>query len=110
MNTTMDVETVIAEADREYPTLYQLFGGFFHEDWREEHGSPDAAVQAFIREAPPQAIAAARDELDALLSRAYDDVALTRLLTIGFGSDYVPANDGSTSTQWLAHVRTLLAG
>ena len=110
MSTTMDVEAVIAEADREFPALYQLFGGYFHEDWRAEHATPDAAVKAFADEAPPDAVAAARSELDRLQSAGFDDHALARLLHAGFGSDYVPSDDGITTSQWLANVRALLVG
>jgi len=109
MSTTMDVEPVVAEADRAFPALYQLFGGYFHEDWRDEYDSSDVALRAFVSEAPAQAIAAARDELDRLLSSGFDDAALTRLLEHGFRCDYVPATDGITSSQWLAHVQQLLA-
>jgi hypothetical protein len=108
MSTTMEIDAVIAQSDREFPALYQLFGGYFHEDWKVEHGSPDAAVRAFIAEAPPEAITAASAELDRLLSSGFDDAALTRLLDDGFRCDYVPASDGIATSDWLARVRATL--
>jgi CdiI immunity protein len=108
MSTTMDIDAVIAESDREFPALYQFFGGYFHEDWREDHDTPDVAVRAFLAEAPPEAVDAARAELDRLLASGFDDAALTRLLAGGFASDYVPATDGVTTSDWLSHVGDLL--
>ena len=110
MSTVVDLDAVIADADREYPALYQLFGGYFHEDWRDESGTPDEAVRSFVRDAPPDAVAAARRELERLLAGGYDDGALTRVLEAGFGCTYAPAGDGIATTDWLASVRSLLGG
>jgi len=103
-STTMDVDTIIARADRDFPALYQLFGGYFHEDWAEEHATPDAAVRAFVAEAPREAAAAARSELDRLLASGLSDAALTRLLEDGFHSDHVPQR----AAEWLVGVRETL--
>ena len=111
MSTTMDIDSVITEADRHFPALYQLFGGYFHQDWREDHDDPDAAVRAFTLDAPPDAVAAAADELDDLLGSGLDDSALNRILEQGFGCDYSPSADGITALQWLEGIlHTLRAG
>ena len=108
MNQTLDVDQAIAEADTEFPALFQLFGGYFHEDWLDEHGQPSAALQAFRREAPADAVRDAVSELDLILGAGLDDAALARLLDLGFACNYVPERDGLTSTAWLTQVRDAL--
>lgn len=108
MTTTVDIDTVIAEAESGFPALYQLFGGYFHRDWNREHATPDAALRAFLVQASPLTLAAAGGELQRLLAAGFDEEALTRLLEQGFDCNYVPAMDGSTPSQWLAHVRNVL--
>ncbi len=105
MSTVMDIETIIAGADREYPALYQLFGGYFHQDWREEYADPDAAVHAFLEEAPPDAVIAAREELDDLLARGLGEDSLRALLERGFDCNYVPDNQGERPSHWLESLR-----
>ena len=39
MNGTIDLDT-IASAAADYPALSQLFGGYFHQDWQQDHASP----------------------------------------------------------------------
>jgi len=108
MSTTMDVETVIAEADRDFPALYQLFGGYFHEDWNDESATPDAALRTFLEEASAEAVAAARGELDRLMSSGFDDATLARVLEEGFACNYRPGSDGVATSEWLASVRDAL--
>ena len=47
MNGTIDTD-IIASAAADYPALAQLCGGYFHQDWREDHASSDDALQAFL--------------------------------------------------------------
>jgi len=110
MNDTIDIEATIAQADTDFPALFQLFGGYFHEDWRDEHDAPDAAVQAFVSEAPPEAAAAAIGEIDRLLDDQLDDAALSRIVEHGFDSNYLPSADGITTTEWLRQIRGMLRG
>jgi hypothetical protein len=104
MNHTIDIEATITGADSEFPALFQLFGGYFHEDWRDEHAQPAAALAAFKAEAPPEAVREAVAELDRLLTAGLDDAALARLLQEGFACNYVPSRDGVSPTTWLQHV------
>jgi hypothetical protein len=104
MNDTVDINTGFPGADTEFPALFQLFGGYFHEDWRSEHAQPAAALAAFKAEAPPEAVREAVAELDRLLTAGLDDGALSRLLDEGFGCNYLPTRDGMNATTWLEHV------
>ena len=110
MTTAVDIDAVVADADRDYPALYQLFGGYFHQDWRDESGTPEATVRSFVGDAPPDAVATARRELDRLLAAGYDEAALSRVLESGFGCMYAPSTDGIATADWLASVRSLLGG
>jgi CdiI immunity protein len=107
MNGTIDVDT-IAHAEADYPALSQLFGGYYHQDWREDHVSRDAALQAFVRDASAETVAAAASEIDRLLSAGFDATALTQLLVDGFDCNYVAETDGLTSAAWLTEVRDSL--
>jgi hypothetical protein len=107
MNGTIDADT-IAHAPADYPALTQLLAGYYHQDWREDHASSDAALQAFVRDASAETVAAAASEIDRLLSAGYDDSALTQLLVDGFDSNYLAETDGLTSAAWLAQVRDSL--
>jgi hypothetical protein len=110
MNDLGRVDETIASADSEFPALFQLFGGYFHQDWRDEHASPASAISAFIGEAPRDAILAAGAELDRLLAAGFSDDELARVLGEGFGGNYLPEHDGLTVSQWLAEIRASLRG
>jgi CdiI immunity protein len=36
------------EAEERWPTLYQFLGAYCHQDWPEEYGSPESAVDAAV--------------------------------------------------------------
>jgi hypothetical protein len=107
MNGTIDVDT-IAHAGADYPALTQLLAGYYHQDWRVDHASPDAALQAFVRDASAETVAAASSEIDRLLGAGYDAAALAQLLMDGFDCNYVAETDGLTAPEWLTQVRDSL--
>jgi hypothetical protein len=107
MNGTIDTET-IADAAADYPALAQLFGGYFHQDWRQDHASSDAALQAFIHDTSAETVTAAANDIDRLLGAGFGEVALARLLADGLDCNYVAENDGVSAPAWLASVRDSL--
>ncbi|HEY6470377.1 MAG TPA: contact-dependent growth inhibition system immunity protein [Candidatus Dormibacteraeota bacterium] len=107
MNGTIDTET-IAGAAADYPALAQLFGGYFHQDWRQDHASSDEALQAFIQDTSPETATAAANDIDRLLDAGFDDIALARMLADGLDCNYVAETDGVTAPAWLASVRDSL--
>lgn len=107
MNGTIDTD-VIASAAADYPALAQLLGGYYHQDWREDHTSSDEALQAFLRDTSPETISAAASDIDRLLGAGFDDIALARLLADGLDCNYIAETDGVTATSWLASVRESL--
>ncbi|MGA7988042.1 MAG: contact-dependent growth inhibition system immunity protein [Candidatus Dormiibacterota bacterium] len=104
MNGTINLDTV-ARAGADYPALAQLFGGYFHQDWQEDHASPEAALQAFVRDTSGETVTAAASEIDRLLNAGFDDAGLAQMLTGGFDCNYVAGTDGVTALAWLNKVR-----
>jgi hypothetical protein len=93
MNTTIDIDELIADADSEFPALFQFFGGYFNQDWRTEYETPAGAIKAYVAEAPPEAVSEAATEIDRVLSLELGEVALARLLREGFDCNYVPERE-----------------
>jgi hypothetical protein len=104
MNGTIDTQT-IAGAAADYPALAQLCGGYYHQDWRQEHASPDEALRAFVRDASPETVSAAAGDIDRLLAAGFGDAALASLLADGLDCNYVAETDGLNASAWLANVR-----
>ncbi len=107
MNGTIDMDS-IAHAEKNYPALSQLLAGYYHQDWQEDHPSPEAALQAFVRDASAVTVANAASEIDRLLSAGLDDASLTRMLIEGFDCNYIAETVGLTSQAWLSGVRDAL--
>lgn len=105
MHGIIDIDDTIANAERDFPALSRFFGGYFHEDWQEEHVGTTAAVTAYLREAPAPTVVATVAELDRLLAMGLDEAALARLLREGLGCNYVPEVDELTAASWLERVR-----
>jgi len=108
MHGTIDIEATIARADSEFPALFQLFGGYFHQDWHDEYATTAAAATTFRLEAPPAAVGAALAEIERVLAMRLDERTLGRLLHDGFGCSYVPQVDELSNEQWLRQLRAQL--
>jgi CdiI immunity protein len=90
-----------------FPGLFQVLGGYLHQDWDIEAETPDDALRLAAEEGPKQAAAAVR-EIDMLLASDVDDKQLMRLierLTAG----YSPELAGWEARAWLVHARELLS-
>ncbi len=109
MNGTIDIDIAIDNAATEYPALAQLLAGYYHQDWQEDHATPDAALHAFARDASPDTVASAAADIDRLTGVGFDDDGLARVLADGFDCNYVPVANGLTPTGWLLHLRDLLS-
>jgi hypothetical protein len=105
MNTAIDIDALITDADSEFPALFQFFGGYFNQDWRTEYETPVDAINAYVADAPPEAVSEAATEIDRVLSLELDEAALARLLREGFDCNYVPELDDGLVSDWLLHVR-----
>ena len=79
----------------EFPGLALLLDGYFHEDFRAEHGSHETAARAFAREASATERAQAADALQAFLEWAADvDVAQWQLALHRTGGAWRPRTLG----------------
>ncbi|AOH35323.1 contact-dependent growth inhibition system immunity protein [Luteimonas sp. JM171] len=91
----------------DYPTLENFFSAYFHQDWMMEHDTADAVVDAWRKGESDEYIARARDELDRLLARDFDEEALGAAVR-GMGSEYDPTRDGTGWRDWLAGIQRRL--
>ena len=75
----------------DYPQLRQFFEGYLHEDFVQEHRSPEGAMRAFEADASPAELRRFRAEAKRLLARVesqeLDDI---RELLAKLGSKWVP--------------------
>jgi contact-dependent growth inhibition (CDI) system CdiI-like immunity protein len=108
MNGTIDIDTAIDNAATDYPALAQLLAGYYHQDWRQDHATPDAALHAFADGASARTVKAAANDIDRLIDEGFDNPGLTRVLAEGFDCNYVPEANGLTAGGWLSHVREVL--
>ena len=78
-------------AASEFPALARAFGGYLHEDFAVQYGSPEAALQAFREDASPAEWRRFQREVTRLLrlasSTEFDDVCL---LLQRLGSRWTP--------------------
>ena len=69
MNGTIDIDIAIDNAATDYPALAQLLAGYYHQDWQQDHATPDAALHAFADDASPETVVAAAGDIDRLHRR-----------------------------------------
>jgi hypothetical protein len=109
MNGTIEIESAIDNAATDYPALAQLLAGYYHQDWQQDHATPDAALHAFAENASPETVLEACGDIDRLIDEGLDEAALTRMLADGFDCNYVPVANGLTALGWISHIRDVLA-
>jgi hypothetical protein len=92
-----------------WPELWQFFGGYFHEDFMDDYGSPEGAIDAFLSNTNPEYVQKVLNQLEDYLafSREYlskhpekDDWYPVESM----GVHYLPSADGFTAIGWLEHV------
>ena len=97
----IDVDAMIGNADADFPALYQLFGGYFHQDWTLEYAAWTEAADNFVIEAPPHLRADAVTEIARILAARLDEDVLGRLLYPGLQCNMVPGALGLGYAEWL---------
>ncbi|NZA25846.1 hypothetical protein H0E84_05575 [Luteimonas sp. SJ-92] len=91
------------------PALENFFAAYFHQDWAQEHATPEAVVDTYRASESDETVARTRDELDRLLARDLDGPALAAQLR-ALGCEFDPTREGGEWYDWLVKVRQRLAG
>jgi hypothetical protein len=94
--------------ERQFPNLFQVLGGYLHQDFDLDYDSPDAALRAAATGQGYEQIGGAIREIDRLLAGPIGEDELMRLLE-RLTAGYSPELEGWGARDWLAHVRELLS-
>jgi hypothetical protein len=94
--------------DQEYPSAAHLFSAYLHQDWPEDAGSWQAAIDHYVGGEALSLRVAAQRELARLLAETRDERALATALE-ALGNFYHPGAEGLTYRAWLAQVLARLA-
>ena len=97
-----------ASLREQYPALWQLFGGYFHQDWDSDDDTPDDVLRRYLQDEPGEALPSARRELDEVLRRWSTETELQEIHH-RLGSSLWPPGVGLTTREWLVHVGEFLA-
>ena len=74
-----------------FPELQRVFSGYLHEDFVQEHGTPAAALEAFLADANEDELQRFRSEARRLLERtARLDFGQVKELLARLGSSWTP--------------------
>ena len=93
---------------KRFYALQEMFGAYFHEDWRLDDSSTAAVIQRYAHDYPgriPKVIA----EIDGLVALDASDEMLFDHLLHRYHLVYDPASDGLTMRQWLRQMRSILS-
>jgi CdiI immunity protein len=89
--------------------LEPLFGGYFHQDWDLEGGTPAEVIERFVTENPRGVVRGVRDEVRRLLAQGLSESETERILADA-GLAYHPPSGGMTYSAFLAFVLQQLEG
>jgi hypothetical protein len=93
---------------KNFPNLVQFLGGYFHQDFIDDYGTPDNAIKAFLSENSPETVQAVCRELDEVIPLVEQMDNPNDFLYRVIGCFYYPQADGFTVVEWLRHVRQQL--
>lgn len=89
--------------NEEHRYLKDLLAGYFHQDWKSDHGTAKAAVECYLGEWPSDEVSAVVKEIRQLLLDAESEDEL-RVLVMRLGCYYEPRADSMTYREWLTSV------
>ena len=95
------------DIDETYPSLFQLLGGYYHQDWSVDYGgSPQAALDTYVAASTSSERERALAEVEHLLLVAHDENVLERLL-LRFDNNYRYVEHARfTSSMWFETIAT----
>jgi hypothetical protein len=89
--------------DQQYPALWQLLGGYLHQDWQDDYESPSAALRDFVS-GEPSYVVDLPTEIEKVLNSTPDDAALEETL-VDLGSGFLPSGAGQNPREWLRSLK-----
>jgi CdiI immunity protein len=95
------------EDQARYPTLSQLFGAYFHEDWQDFHSDWQSVVKEFAKYYSPES---GTRELDQIIQSKMIEAEIEDLLDHGFSAGILPRVIGLGNREWLQQLRDELQG
>ncbi len=94
--------------NKEFPELEQFLGGYFHQDWKDFHGSAEMAIEEYAINSSKDELSHTVQELDRLLSLGLSEAELDYAICKELGCYYNPKPRGRSMTEWLRWVRATL--
>ncbi len=85
-----------------YPDLFQLLGGYLHQDFGSDTGTADEALRQAVVDTPDEGRAAVAAQIDSLLAAHRDERSLA--IAVNQLCDYYPPGDGLSYRAWLGEV------
>jgi hypothetical protein len=80
--------------------LWQFFGGYLHQDWRDDYADEWSALDDFLADGP-DVVADFRRETGALLAKNHPDDELRRIILDELGSFFLVEVEGWKYRDWL---------
>ena len=84
--------------------LQQFFGGYFHQDWREEYASADEAIDSFLSDSNKEIIIIAKSEILRLISSYTTESDLRSNLLHEQHFYYHYPHQWTSGLAWLNHI------
>jgi hypothetical protein len=98
----------MASVAAQFPNLFQLLGGYFHQDWFLDDANAIAVLQRYLNDAVPGQVQDVANEIEKLLGRNLNDDELKHVLFPELGCYYDPTVDNISQSEWLRWVQNRL--
>ena len=92
-----------------YPILEQFFGGYYHQDWVQDHSFPDNVVYFYRGDVDDETRCKFVEEISSLLSRNLSESALEHFIFNEKGCSYDYKKEWNFSREWLIHLRDIVS-
>lgn len=88
-----------------FDVLEQLLGCYFHQDWPDEFGDSDRAIQAIMDAEPRDQILIGAEVINHLLEVERSESDWRSIMTEKFGCFFNPESEDLSYPDWLRKVR-----
>ena len=88
-----------------FPTLAQVLGCYFHQDWNDEFLNESEVISTVLKEIPESEIAASILEIDLLLRDRNFQKNLDKVLLEEIGCYFDPRTTGLSYVNWLSDLK-----